>query len=74
MAIYNDDKHNFGMEGSFNKKSNKGNKAKENKQRLVNEIIDNLWENLYESEEYIKDLVEESLMRRTQKDLKEINA
>lgn len=52
----------------------KGLKAKVNKAKLIHSIIEDLWENLYESEEYIKDLLFETLSKRTQKDLKEINA
>lgn len=46
----------------------------ENKNILIEDIIDNLWDNIYSSEEYIKDLCREALNRRTQKELKEINA
>jgi hypothetical protein len=52
----------------------KAQKAKENKEKLIESIIDDLWENIYDSQDYIKDLVRESLSRRTQKDLKQINA
>ena len=52
----------------------KAQKAKENKEKLIESIIDDLWENIYDSQDYIKDLVRESLSKRTQKDLKQINA
>jgi hypothetical protein len=44
------------------------------KEQLVNLIIDDLKANLYESQEYIFDLVKEALMQRTIKQLKEINS
>lgn len=43
------------------------------KEDLVNEIIEDLKENFYESQEYIFMLVKEALMLRTIRDLKEIN-
>ena len=44
------------------------------KEQLINEIIEDLKENFFESKEYIFDLVKEALMQRTIKELKEINA
>lgn len=46
-------------------------KRKENKQKLINDIISNFKDNIFEHEEVIFDLVEEALKTRTQKDLKE---
>ena len=43
------------------------------KQAIINSVIENLKENLYDSQEYIFDLVEESLLKRTNKELLEIN-
>jgi hypothetical protein len=43
------------------------------KERLVNRIIEDLKANMYDSEEYIFDLVREALMQRTIEDLKDIN-
>jgi hypothetical protein len=43
------------------------------KEELVNAIIDDLRANLYDSQEYIFELVKEALMQRTIEDLKEIN-
>jgi hypothetical protein len=43
------------------------------KEELVEEIIQDLKENLYESQDYIFMLVREALMQRTIRDLKEIN-
>jgi hypothetical protein len=43
------------------------------KTELVNQIIEDLKENLYDSQDYIFILVREALMQRTIKDLKEIN-
>jgi len=43
------------------------------KEDLVERIIDNLKANIYDSQEYIWDLCREALMKRTNKDLKEIN-
>jgi hypothetical protein len=44
------------------------------KEDLIEQIVDDLKENLFESEEYIFDLVREALRTRTIKELKEINA
>lgn len=57
-----------------NKWKQRAKKAQENKEKLVDSIVEDLWNNIYDSQEYIKDLVKESLLRRTQKELKEINA
>lgn len=46
----------------------------EKKNKIVEDIIDDLKENLYDSQEYIFDLVRESLLRRTNKELLQINA
>ena len=46
----------------------------ERKNKIVEDIIDNLKENLYDSQEYIFDLVRESLLKKTNKELLEINA
>jgi hypothetical protein len=43
------------------------------KEELVDVIIDDLRANLYDSQEYIFELVKEALMQRTIEDLKEIN-
>ena len=45
---------------------------KESKEVLIDKIIDNLKFNIYESHDYIFDLVKESLKRRTKSDLKQI--
>jgi hypothetical protein len=45
-----------------------------NKETLIEQIVDNLKSNIYDSEEYIFDLVREALRTRTVKELKEINA
>ena len=52
----------------------KAQKAKENKNELIETIIEDLENNLYDSRYYIFDLCREALSRRTQKELKEINA
>ena len=44
------------------------------KSAIIDGIIEDLKENMYESYDYIFDLVRESLERRTKEDLKEINA
>lgn len=46
----------------------------EKKNRLIEEIIDNLESNIYDSKEYIFALCRESLSKRTLKELKEIHA
>lgn len=43
------------------------------KEKLVEEIIQDLKDNLYESQDYIFMLVREALMQRTIQDLKQIN-
>lgn len=58
------------MENKFRQKILK---AKENKNKLILEIIEDLFENQYESQEYIKSLLMEALSKRTQKELKQIN-
>lgn len=47
-------------------------KRKRNKEILVERIIDDLKANIYDSEEYIWSLCRETLMARTNKELKEI--
>jgi hypothetical protein len=44
------------------------------KEELIEDIIEDLQENFYESKEYIFDLVRETLRTRTINDLKQINA
>ena len=55
------------------KKNNDGQKRVEKKNKIVEDIIDDLKENLYDSQGYIFDLVRESLLRRTNKELLQIN-
>lgn len=43
------------------------------KEILVERIIEDLKANIYDSEEYIFDLVKEALMQRTIEDLRDIN-
>jgi hypothetical protein len=43
------------------------------KNRIVESIIDDLKNNIYDSEDYIFNLVRESLLRRTNKELLQIN-
>lgn len=45
-------------------------KRKENKQKLINEILDMLSGDIYNYEELMLELCEESLKTRTQKELK----
>ena len=58
------------MENKFRQKILK---AKENKNKLILEIIEDLFENQYDSQEYIESLLMEALSKRTQKELKQIN-
>ena len=44
----------------------------EKKDTIIDDIIDDLKENIYESNNYILDLVREALRRRTLGDLKDI--
>ncbi len=53
------------------KLTERGEKMLENKKALVEQIIDDLQDNEYDSREYIFDLVRESLMKRTQAYLKQ---
>ena len=57
------------MENKFRQKVLK---AKENKNKLILEIIEDLFENQYDSQEYIESLLMEALSKRTQKELKQI--
>lgn len=47
-------------------------KRRANKEKLVNNCVDMLWDNQYEYSDFIKDLLKEALNKRTQKELKEI--
>ena len=44
------------------------------KSTIIDGIIEDLKENMFESEEYIFDLVREALETRTKEELKQINA
>jgi hypothetical protein len=44
-----------------------------NKEDLIEQIVDDLKNNIYDSEEYIFDLVREALRAKTVKELKEFN-
>lgn len=57
-----------------NKYKQRAKKAQENKNKLIHDIVHKLLEDSFESQDYIKCLLIEALSRRTQKDLKEINA
>lgn len=46
-------------------------KRKENKQKLIGDILDMFKENMYSYESCVLDLCKESLQKRTQKQLKE---
>lgn len=50
----------------------KSEKQKENKQKLINEILHMFSSNMYDYENFILNLCEEALKTRTQKALKEI--
>ena len=43
------------------------------KAELINRIVEDLEENIFESKEYIFDLAREALNTRTKKELKDIN-
>jgi hypothetical protein len=47
-------------------------KRKENKQKLINEILDMFSNDMYSYESFVLDLCEEALKTRTQKELKNI--
>lgn len=51
-------------------KLSKAEVARQNKQELINDFIDELKGDLYNYEDYIFDLVRETLQKRTQKELK----
>lgn len=51
---------------------NKISKQKENKNKLVSDVVFMVMENSYEYHDFIKDLVYEALSKRTQKELKQI--
>lgn len=52
--------------------SNLSKTRRENKERLITAIITDMRNNIYEYEDFIFDLVEETLNKRTQKELKQI--
>jgi len=47
-------------------------KRKENKSKLILDVVHDLMENQYDSQQYIKDLLIEALSKRNQKELKQI--
>jgi len=45
---------------------------RENKEKLVNKLLNDMFNNLYNYEDYMKGLCREALYKRTQKELKQI--
>lgn len=54
------------------KKSQKSIKRAENKKKLVEEVLDDIFNDVYSWEDYAKGLCKEALMKRTQKELKQL--
>lgn len=50
-------------------KLEKAKQAKEKKKLLIDNIVEDLQENFYDSQEYIFDLVRESLLKKSNKEL-----
>lgn len=80
MAIYGDNKHNAEIHPAKirrreikEKYVKRAQKAKENKNKLLFDVVHNLLENnSYDNKDYIKQLLLEVLSKRTQKELKQI--
>jgi len=78
MAIYGDNKHNYKTEAKQRRRekaefyTNRVKKAKENKNKLIQQLIREFRDDVYNWENYIMDLCEEALSKRTQKELKAI--
>ena len=79
MAIYGDNKHNYKTEAKQRRRekaefyTNRVKKAKENKNKLLLEVIWEMFENTGSDwEDYKKSLCIEALSKRTQKELKAI--
>ena len=77
MAIYGDNKHNYKTE--VNKEEEKMNfiqielkKLKENKNKLIQQLIREFRDDVYNWENYIMDLCEEALSKEHKKNLKTI--
>ena len=50
----------------------KKSKRQQNKEKLVQEALDDIWNDIYAWEDYAKGLCKEALMKRTQAELKQI--
>jgi|LakMenE01Jun11ns_1017448.scaffolds.fasta_scaffold9956898_4 hypothetical protein len=72
MAIYGDGKHDKGVITTLKRNMKEKSKQEINKEILIGKVLRMLRENIYEYEDFIFDLVKESLKTRTQKELKEL--
>jgi len=78
MAIYGDNKHNYKTEAKQRRRekaefyTKRAKKAKENKNILIDDVVNDLMENSFDYHDFIKDLMKEALSKRTQKELKAI--
>jgi len=73
MSVYKGDPNN--KESLFEwleKCENLAKKRKESKNKLIESVIEDLKDNIFDSSDYIFDLCREALIKRTQKELKEI--
>jgi len=68
MAIYGDKKHDNGVITNFRKKDI----MKVNKDKLITEVIKDMFEDTYNWEDYMRGLCIEALQKRTQKELKHV--
>jgi len=78
MAIYGDNKHNYKTEAKQRRRekaefyTKRAKKAKENKNILIDDVVNDLMENSFDYHDFIKDLMKEALSKRTQTELKAI--
>lgn len=78
MAIYGDNKHNYKTEAKQKRREKaefylkRAEVAKNNKNILITDVVNNLMENSFDYHDFIKDLMKEALSKRTQTELKAI--
>lgn len=74
MAIYKDGKHNEGVITKVVRNQqyyiDRAKKAKQNKEKLIEEIVDNMMNDIYNYKDVIRDLLTEVFQKTSQKDLK----
>lgn len=74
MAIYNDGKHNNGVITKIVKDkefyTNRAKKAKENRQQMVNDVVEMIMNETFNYKDVIRDCLFESFSKCTQHELK----